>query len=67
MISDKNRKIINNLLKRISYLKNKIHLLCHNDLMNNEEGDFLIDKIYLLTQHKNNLKIKVERLYIEQS
>ena len=48
MISGKNRKLINNLLKRISYLENKINLLCHNDLMDNEEGDSLIDKIYQL-------------------
>ena len=43
MISDKNRKLINKLLLQISYFKNKINLLCHNDLMDNEEGDSLKD------------------------
>ena len=36
----------------------EIHLLCHNDLINNEGGDFLINKIYLLTHQKNNLILR---------
>ena len=53
MISDKNRKLINKLLSQISYLESEIHTLCHIDLQNNTEGDFLIDKIYLLIVQKN--------------
>ena len=67
MISDKNKKIINKLLSQISYLENEINSLCHIDLQNNAEGDFLIDKIYLLTIQKNNLILKIEKLHIQQS
>ena len=49
MISNKNKKLINKLLSHISYLEKETHILCLIDLMNNAEGDSLIDKIYLLT------------------